>query len=115
MWLKANGLWFKKSVRGKHVFITGAGSGIGREMAIILAKKGAKITASDINLQTAEETAKIITDMKLKAHAVALDVTNPEDITKSHEAAKSKFGVVDMLINNAGITFGNATLFLIFR
>ncbi|CAI2374386.1 unnamed protein product [Moneuplotes crassus] len=108
LWLKANGLWFKKSIRGKHVFITGGGSGLGRDMALILAKKGAKVSVSDINLESAQETVEMVKSSKGKAHAVALDVTNPEDITKAHESAKEQFGVVDILINNAGITFGRS-------
>lgn len=47
----------KKSVKGQHVFVTGAGSGIGRSMSLILAKKGAKISVSDISLKAAQETA----------------------------------------------------------
>ena len=45
---KNNGFLLKKSVKGEHVFITGAGSGIGRQMAVILAKMGAKVTIADI-------------------------------------------------------------------
>ena len=47
--LKKNGWWFKKSIKGKHVFLTGAGSGLGRLVAIGLAKHGVKLTISDIN------------------------------------------------------------------
>lgn len=47
--LKENGLWLKKSIKGKHIFLTGAGQGLGRLVAIRLAKRGAKLTLTDIN------------------------------------------------------------------
>ena len=43
----------KKSVKGQHVFVTGAGSGLGRSMSQLLAKRGAKISVSDVNLRSA--------------------------------------------------------------
>lgn len=49
----------KKSLRNEHVFLTGAGSGIGRYMAIQLAKMGAKLSISDVNMEGLEETSKI--------------------------------------------------------
>ena len=48
--LRINGLYFKKSVKGQHVVITGSGSGIGREMALMLGHRGAKISIWDVNL-----------------------------------------------------------------
>lgn len=47
--LREHGLWLKKSIKGKHVFLTGAGQGLGRLLAIRLAKKGARLTLTDIN------------------------------------------------------------------
>ena len=115
MFLKSHGLWFKKSVKGKHVFITGAGSGIGRQIAWMLASKKANITVTDINQESAEETAKIITSKGGKAIAIKLDVTSIEDIHSAGEAARSIYGEVDILINNAGIAFGNRFFFILFR
>eukprot|EP00343_Euplotes_focardii_P001671 CAMPEP_0205802380 /NCGR_PEP_ID=MMETSP0205-20121125/4675_1 /ASSEMBLY_ACC=CAM_ASM_000278 /TAXON_ID=36767 /ORGANISM="Euplotes focardii, Strain TN1" /LENGTH=208 /DNA_ID=CAMNT_0053068683 /DNA_START=87 /DNA_END=710 /DNA_ORIENTATION=+ len=104
------GWWFKKSIQGDHVFITGAGSGIGREMSTMLAKKGAKITITDINFESAQETVKIINMAGGHAHAIKLDVTNVENIKEAHEEAKAKFGVIDILINNAGISIGKSVV-----
>ena len=60
-YLKEKGwLPFKKDVRGKHIFLTGASSGIGRIMAIQLAKMGAKLSLTDVNLKGLEETKSII-------------------------------------------------------
>ena len=58
--LKKNGRLFKKSVRGKHIFLTGAGSGLGRNVAIEMALLGAKLTLVDINEVTVIETKEII-------------------------------------------------------
>jgi all-trans-retinol dehydrogenase (NAD+) len=55
--LKNKGLLRKKSLRNEHVFLTGAGSGIGRLMAISLAKMGAKVSISDVNMIGLEETS----------------------------------------------------------
>lgn len=74
-------------------------------MAILLAQKGARITVSDLNLATAEETVKII-DSKWQAQAIQLNVANMEEIIRAHKEAKKEFGMVDILINNAGVTFG---------
>ena len=106
MVLKHYGLWFKKDVKNKHVFITGAGSGIGRQMAKMLAKLRCKVTVSDINFDAAKKTAKMIENTAGKVVAVKLDVTSIEDIHNAHETAKAKFGKVDILINNAGIVSG---------
>jgi D-arabinose 1-dehydrogenase-like Zn-dependent alcohol dehydrogenase len=58
--LKQNGLWFQKDITDKHVFLTGAGSGLGRLLAIRLAKKGAKLSLVDINYKGLEETRRLI-------------------------------------------------------
>jgi 2-polyprenyl-3-methyl-5-hydroxy-6-metoxy-1,4-benzoquinol methylase len=58
--LKKTGMWFKKSIRGKHVFLTGAGSGLGRLVAIELAKLGAKLTIVDINEKTCQTTKNMV-------------------------------------------------------
>lgn len=62
--LRERGWWFKKSFVNKHVFLTGAGSGLGRRMAIQFALNGAKLTISDIDVKSVLETKNII-DKKL--------------------------------------------------
>lgn len=65
---KNHGWLPKKSLKGEHVFLTGAGSGLGRYMAITMAKMGCKLSLSDVNEKGLEETSKIyrINDLILK-------------------------------------------------
>jgi all-trans-retinol dehydrogenase (NAD+) len=58
-YIKHRGWLPKKNLRGEHIFLTGAGSGLGRLMAIQFAKMGANLTLSDVNVEGLEETSKI--------------------------------------------------------
>ncbi|MGK8505292.1 SDR family oxidoreductase [Nocardia asiatica] len=85
------------------VVITGGGSGIGRATALALARRGAEIVLSDIDLPAAKETAELIAAENGVAHAYRLDVAD-EDEMRSHAATVLRdHGVPDILINNAGI------------
>jgi all-trans-retinol dehydrogenase (NAD+) len=108
--LKNYGYLPKKSVKGEHVFITGAASGIGRKMAMQLAALGARISVTDVNLEGAEETVEMIKKAKGQAAAFQCDVTSVDDVKKAAEAARKEFGAVTMLINNAGIVTGKKIL-----
>jgi len=87
-------------VQDKVVMITGAGSGAGRADALLLAKEGAKIIATDANFETAKATAAEIGG---DAIALPLNITREEDWVAAFAAAKEKFGHVDVLVNNAGL------------
>ncbi len=91
-------------LKGKVALITGAAQGIGKSVALLLARNGADIVVSDINLEKAEETAKEIESIGPKAMAVKVDVGNFKDVEEMVEAILKKFGKIDILINNAGIT-----------
>ena len=91
-------------LKGKVALITGAAQGIGKSIALLLARNGADIVVSDINLEKAEETAKEIESMGPKAMAVKVDVGNFKDVEQMVEAILKEFGKIDILINNAGIT-----------
>ena len=96
----------KKSVRGEHVFITGAGSGLGRGMALKFAGRKANLTISDINEQGLLETKEMIekaTGTTQNVLTIKLDVSNRDEIKQSAQQATQEFGDVDILINNAGI------------
>jgi 3-oxoacyl-[acyl-carrier protein] reductase len=89
---------------GKVALVTGAAQGIGKAVALLLAQNGADIVVSDINLEKAEETAKEIESIGLKAIAIKVNVANLNDVERMVEAILEKFGKIDILINNAGIT-----------
>lgn len=98
-------MWFKKDITGKHVFLTGAGSGLGRELSVRLAKKGAVLSLVDINLDGLEETKRLVIEARsdAKVHIAKLDVTNREQIKQVTKEARAKFGFCDIVVNNAGI------------
>jgi len=89
---------------GKVALVTGAAQGIGRAIALFLARSGADIVVSDINLEKAEETAKEIRAIGPKAMAVKVDVANLSDVERMVEAILEKLAKIDILVNNAGIT-----------
>ena len=108
-WLKKNGLWFKYSIKNKHVFLTGAGSGLGRLVAIRLARHGTKLTIVDIDEKSANTTKNMIkaqtgnTDVQV----FKLDVANRDMVREvAQKTRESAFGPVDILINNAGLVQG---------
>ena len=88
---------------GKVALVTGAAQGIGKAVALLLARNGADIVVSDINLEKAEETAKEIQALGRKALATKVDVATLSDVEKMVEAILVQFGKVDILVNNAGI------------
>lgn len=83
--------------------ITGAGSGIGRAMALLFAREGALVLAADLNGSAAEETAAAITQAGGTATAMPVDVAQPEQVRAMIEQALSTYGRIDILCNNAGI------------
>jgi NAD(P)-dependent dehydrogenase (short-subunit alcohol dehydrogenase family) len=78
--------------------VTGAGSGLGRAFCTVLGKRGARLVASDVNLETARETAQLT-----GAHAVACDVSKVADVERLADEAQKILGGVDLVINNAGV------------
>jgi 3-oxoacyl-[acyl-carrier protein] reductase len=88
---------------GKVALVTGGAQGIGKAVALLLARNGADIVVSDINLEKAEETAKEVQALGRKALATKVDVAAFGDVEKMVEAILTQFGKVDILVNNAGI------------
>ena len=88
---------------GKVALVTGAAQGIGKAVALLLARNGADIVVSDINLEKAEETVQEVQTLGRKALAVKVDVAKLDDVEKMVEAILAQFGRVDILVNNAGI------------
>lgn len=88
---------------GKVALVTGGAQGIGKAVALLLARNGADIVVSDINLEKAEETAKEVQALGRRALATKVDVAAFGDVEKMVEAILTQFGKVDILVNNAGI------------
>jgi 3-hydroxybutyrate dehydrogenase len=91
------------SLEGKVAFITGAASGIGREIANEFARQGAKIAIADLNRQAADAAAAEIGRTGAKAIGVAADVTDEAQVEAAVQATIKAFGNIDILISNAGI------------
>ena len=86
---------------GKVAVITGAGGGMGREAAILFTEEGARVCAADVNGAAAEETVGLCPGESL---AVEVDVSDEEQVASMYEQTTSRFGGVDVLYNNAGIS-----------
>lgn len=90
-------------LQDKVALITGSASGIGKEIALEYAKKGAKIVIADLNLEAATAAAGEITGAGGTAMAVAMDVTDEAAVDKGVADAVAAYGGLDILISNAGI------------
>lgn len=92
-----------KRLENKVAVVTGAGSGLGREIAELYAREGAKIVIADMNMDGAEETVQAIKAAGGEALAVKTNVTAEEDVQRMIDTAVETFGTLDILVNNAGI------------
>ncbi|KAI8438944.1 hypothetical protein MSG28_011260 [Choristoneura fumiferana] len=92
-----------KSVEGEIILITGAGHGMGREVALRFAKLGGTIVCIDINAAGNQETVDMIKANQGKAHRFECDVTDSAAVSALAERVRREVGEVTMLINNAGI------------
>jgi len=88
---------------GKTVFITGAGSGIGRAIAARLADEGANVMVTDVDLAAAEETVDKITSAGGQAAAARVDVRDRTQISAAADLAVATWGALQLLVNNAGV------------
>jgi 3-oxoacyl-[acyl-carrier protein] reductase len=92
---------------GRVAFLTGAGRGIGAASAAKLAAEGAAVAVTDMDLAPAEATAEAIRSAGGRALAIAVDVTNREQVEAAAERAAREFGQLDILVALAGITRDN--------
>lgn len=94
-------------LRDKVALITGAGSGIGMEAALLFSSEGAGIVAVDVNDDAGKETVRQIESKGGKAIYVHADVSKGDDCNKMVAAAEQTFGKLNILFNNAGIMDSN--------
>ncbi len=93
----------KMKFKDKAVIVTGAGRGIGEEMALAFAREGADIAVNDLSLDRLEEVlGRITNDCKRRAVPLVGNVGSAEDVNNMVATALNELGKVDILINNAG-------------
>ncbi|MBC1976815.1 SDR family oxidoreductase [Listeria booriae] len=88
---------------GKVAVVTGAASGMGRQIAELYAKEGAKVVVADIQLEEAQKTIDEIKANNGEALAVVANVMKEEDVQAMIDKAVETYGTLDILVNNAGI------------
>jgi 3-oxoacyl-[acyl-carrier protein] reductase len=88
---------------GKVAIVTGAARGIGQSIALTLAREGADVVVTDVDLEGAQRVAQEIEGLGRKAKAIQADVSQREAVRRLVSEAVSLFGKIDILVNNAGI------------
>ena len=94
-------------LKGRTALITGASRGIGRAVALLLARQGARVVLAARNEELLDEVAGAVRADGGEAHPMALDLGHHESIPAAVRGLPSEFAAVDILVNNAGITADN--------
>jgi 2-hydroxycyclohexanecarboxyl-CoA dehydrogenase len=89
-------------LEGRNALVTGAGRGIGRAIALTLARDGAAVAVADINLENAQRVRAEIEGLGRKAVALRVDLTRRSEVEAMARQAQEELGRVDILVNNAG-------------
>ncbi|MEM1155165.1 MAG: SDR family NAD(P)-dependent oxidoreductase [Pseudomonadota bacterium] len=95
------------SLEGCVAVVTGAGSGIGRELALQLAERGAKLALSDVDPQALDKTVKMLSETNAEVLADTLDVSNQTAMSAYAARIEASHGHVNLLINNAGVALAS--------
>jgi 3-hydroxybutyrate dehydrogenase len=90
-------------MKDKIAVVTGAASGIGKQIATVFFQHGAKVAIADLNLDAAQAAARELDPSGARAMAVAMDVTNEEQVDAGIKAVAEQLGGIDVLVSNAGI------------
>ncbi len=94
-----------KNLNGKIAVVTGAASGIGRELALGLAGEGCRLALADIDGRGLEETGRMIASKGGQAFALRVDVSSRKEVYSFAGQVIEEYGEVDIVINNAGVVF----------
>ena len=90
-------------LKNRHVFVTGGADGIGAGIVLDAAQEGAKVSFCDINVSKSEAYARTLIQSGLQVYFHQADVGSFESVERAHKASVAKFGVVNGLVNNAGV------------
>jgi 3-oxoacyl-[acyl-carrier protein] reductase len=91
-------------LKDQNALITGAGQGIGKDIALGMAREGAHVAVADINFETAKATAQEVKERGVQCVALKLDVSKQDEVISAFETFMKERGRLDILVNNAGIT-----------
>ena len=91
------------SLNGKVILVTGAGQGIGRGIALRLAKEGANLALADVKADKLDSVRKEVEALGRKATTVVADVSKRDDVYAAIDHAEKQLGGFDVIVNNAGI------------
>src|SRR5690625_3294700 len=89
--------------KDRVALVTGSASGIGKEIAIRFAREGAVAVIADLNLEAAQTSAEEIIQSGGQAYAIAMDVTDEQQVEDGVNEVVQRYGKVDILVSNAGI------------
>ncbi len=92
-----------KSLKGKNAILTGASQGIGRHIAVALAREGINLLLVARNHENLEATASMLKGHGIEIEIVSTDITDPDQLRNIPRRARNLFGQIDILVNNAGI------------
>lgn len=95
-------------LNNKVVFITGAAQGIGKQIALTMAREGARVIIGDISQQAGEETVSMIQKEHGGAVFIPLNITNPDNLKIAVDKALATYGKIDVLVPNASVNAQNS-------
>ncbi len=97
-------------VKGKKAIVTGAARGLGRAIALTLAREGADVAVWDMAVDAVEKTAEELCEMGSNSFSMKVDVTSSDEVNAAASDVIKKYGAIDILVNNAGIVSSAPTI-----
>ena len=89
---------------GKTAIVTGGGKGLGKSIALLLAREGVRVAAADVDANSVEEVASTVEAMGESGIGISMDVRSRDSVTVGVAATLEEWGQIDILVNNAGVT-----------